>query len=226
MRFYWKCSDCDEINDYSKTKICETCGADITDSEEHRIQKEIQLEKERKEAERIRRKKLEEAKRKRRLEEQIRKLEEERKRKMLFKRVRTSNIIKQSCRIPSIVMRALMGAAVVAAIIICIINSPNLKFENVLKNTGQNISTEFDVHMDTIKVEKPKSNVSSKSKNQDSKGNGKSDGEDSKLTEQKIPHFANNIREEFLYLSKNFHPIDNFLKFIGVEQTTPKEGEK
>lgn len=223
MRFYWKCSDCDEINDYSKTKICETCGADITDSEEHRIQKEIQLEKERKEAERIRRKKLEEAERKRRLEEQIRKLEEERKRKMLFKRVRTSNIIKQFCRIPSIVMRALMGAAIVAAIIICIINSPNLKFENVLKNTGQNISTEFDVHMDIIEVEKTSADVSKDDAKQDSKEADSSKENESKITKQKIPHFANNIREEFLYLSQNFHPIDNFLNFIGVEQKDSKE---
>lgn len=223
MRFYWKCSDCDEINDYSQTKICETCGADIPDSEEHRIQREIKLEKERKEAERIRRKKQEEERRKRRLKEQIRKMEEERQRKVLLDRARTSNIIKQSCRIPSIVMRALMGVAIVAAIIICIVNSSNLKFENVLKNPGQNISTEFDAHMDTIKIEKAESDVSSKSEKQDSKETDKSDVEDSKLTEQKIPHFANNVREEFLYLSKNFHPIDNFLKFIGVKQDNNKE---
>lgn len=222
MRFYWKCSDCDEINDYSQTKICETCGADIPDSEEHRIQREIQLEKERKEAERIRRKKQEEAERKRRLEEQIRKMEEERQRKLLFDRAKTSNIIKQSCRITSIVMRALMGAAIIAAIIICIVNSSNLKFENVLKNPGQNISTEFDAHMDIIKVEKTDSDASQKGDKQDSKGADKSE-EDNNVTEQKIPHFANNIREEFLYLTKNFHPIDNFLEFIGVEQTTPKE---
>lgn len=71
MQFYWKCSDCDEINDYSQTKICETCGAAISDFEERRIQRDIKLEKERKEAERIRRKKQEEAERKRRLEERL-----------------------------------------------------------------------------------------------------------------------------------------------------------
>lgn len=223
MRFYWKCSDCDEINDYSKTKICETCGADITDSEEHRIQKEIQLEKERKEAERIRRKKLEEAERKRRLEEQLRKMEEERQRKLLEDRRRTSNIIKQSCRIPSIVMRALIGVATVAAIIICIVNSSNLNFENVFKNPGQNISTEFDAHMDIIEVEKTSADVSKDDAKQDSKEADSSKENESKITKQKIPHFANNIREEFLYLSQNFHPIDNFLNFIGVEQKDSKE---
>lgn len=225
MRFYWKCCDCDEINDYSQTKICETCGADIPDSEEHRIQREIQLEKGRKEAERIRRKKQEEVERKRKLEEQIRKMEEERQCKLIADRIRTSNIIKQSCRIPSIVMRALMCVAIVAAIIICIINSSNLKFENVLKNSGQNISTEFDAHMDIIKVEKTDTNIFQNGEKQDSKEADKSEGEYDKLTEKKIPHFANNIREEFLYLSKNFHPIDNFLKFIGVEQKNTKENK-
>lgn len=211
MPFYWKCNDCDEVNNYSQTKICETCGANIPASEERRIQKEIKLAKEREEQERIERKRREEAERKRKLEERLKRLEQERLIKIAENRKKTTSAIRMSCKVPSIVVRSLLGVAVVASIIICIVNASNLKFDAIPQNVLSNISTEFDAHMDVIEVEKKTDNTTNNAENEKSDVNSQSEKQTEK---QKIPHFANNIREEFKYLSENFHPIDNFKAFF------------
>lgn len=222
MQFYWKCSECDEENDYSLTKVCETCGADIPDSEERRIQREIKLEAERKERERIERIKREEAEQKRRLEERLRKLEEERQRKLLEDRRKISGIIKQSCRIPSIVMRSLIGVALTAAIVICVVNHSNLNFINIPKSVFENISSEFDAHMDVIEVDKTSENNSEDKSDDNSE---KKEEETTETEKQKIPHFANNIQKEYRYLTENFNPEANFQEFFDGLTNSNQEDE-
>lgn len=217
MQFYWKCTDCDEINNYSQTRVCETCGTDISMSEEHRIRKEIKLEEERKERERKERLRREELERKRKLEERLKKLEQERLQKLAEDRRKTTNTIKWCCKVPSIVLRSLISVAIVLAVVICVVNYSDLKPETIPLEVLNNINTEFDAHLDVIEVDKKIDDaevVDKEGEDNDSKESEKNSELEEHIENQRIPHFANNIRKEFIYLSENTSPVENFKSFF------------
>lgn len=238
MQYYWKCEECDETNAYPDVKVCETCGTPMTPAAEQRVLREqreeakrqAQLKKElerkrleeqraRQEAERKRQERIKAAKqaeKERKKREQLEialKKREEREQKAAI-------ALRKSWRLSSKLIRVAAALAVVATVVLFIINADNIDFTKSANTVSDNIHTEYLAHTivkpsDMLGKEEKEDTKSEKS-NAEIEEKCVSRGWDKANTQfsAAFDSMSNNIKKQANYLGKTFKPGDNIEKLF------------
>lgn len=239
MQFYWKCEECDEINEYPNVKICETCGSPMTPAAEQRVLHEIKEEEKRqvqiKKKEERRRREAERAKQEaeRKRQEALKiaqQAEEERKRiKQREKKLKQKEakekklafVLRKCANFSSGFMRTLAVLAVGLTVLIFIQNADDINFDNAFKRVSDNFHTEYLAHT-VIKsnntVQETENDDGSEPSNEDLDV----DKERNSRVQSKVglqfslifEGVSSNIEKQFYYLKETFNPIANISALI------------